>query len=583
MQSRVLTRRGFLGACGLSALTLLAACGGDRLPASPVSDPAPPPPRPGPPPLRIAVLDQDPLTGSVAQELQGFLAARMPDRAVELGALEALDGATPRLLVAATAPEAPAGRPQLQLSRIFAPVTNWRLLLRLVTRDELAGILGGRLTDWGQIGSPAPGPIERLDFTPAGRVDLPGVAQQVPAVAAYDSYEALVAGLDEHPFGIALVPLDAIDFRVQALAIDSLDTDPLAGRGDLRAYPLRRDLWLSWDDRLGSGMLEAAGSFAVQQGFITDLLTPPGNPITMTVAGDIIFGRTVHRRMVQYNDFAHPLCGVAPRLEKADLTIANLECSMSDNTVKPADPTTFIFTTNAAGVEGLVLAGIDGVSLANNHSMNFGELGLTDTMEVLDQHKIAYFGGGLTLADARKPGIFEVKATKIAFLGYDGISAEEYGAGPDWAGTCLLDPKLVSEDLAAAKAAGADVIIPFFHWSEEYVAVPSPYMRRIAHQAIDEGATMVLGSHPHWVQGVEWHKGVPILYSLGNFVFDQEWSIETKQGMFTEIVLRNKRPVRVRLVPVLIEDYNRPRILDVTEGLPILERVYDATDVIKTM
>ena len=115
----------------------------------------------------------------------------------------------------------------------------------------------------------------------------------------------------------------------------------------------------------------------------------------------------------------------------------------------------------------------------------------------------------------------------------------------------------------------------------EYVAVPSALMRRIAHLAIDWGAALVLGSHPHWVQGTEWYKGKPILYSLGNFVFDQEWSIETKQGMFTEIVIRNKLPARIRLVPVQIEDYNQPRILDVVEGMPILQRVYDATDVVK--
>jgi poly-gamma-glutamate capsule biosynthesis protein CapA/YwtB (metallophosphatase superfamily) len=173
-----------------------------------------------------------------------------------------------------------------------------------------------------------------------------------------------------------------------------------------------------------------------------------------------------------------------------------------------------------------------------------------------------------------------VKGVKFFFLGYDGISAADYGAGPTWAGTCPLETPLVLEDIAAAKAAGADLIIPFFHWSEEYVAVPSRFMRRLAHQAIDNGAALVLGSHPHWVQGVEWYKGKPILYSLGNFVFDQEWSIETKQGMFTEIVVRNKQVARVRLVPVLIEDFNRPRILGVVEGMPILQRVYDATDVI---
>jgi poly-gamma-glutamate synthesis protein (capsule biosynthesis protein) len=94
---------------------------------------------------------------------------------------------------------------------------------------------------------------------------------------------------------------------------------------------------------------------------------------------------------------------------------------------------------------------------------------------------------------------------------------------------------------------------------------------------------MVIGSHPHWVQGVEWYKGKPILYSLGNFVFDQDWSTETKQGMFTEIVIRNKRIARVRLVPVEIEDFNQPRIMEIDESMPVLQRVYDATDEIKAL
>jgi poly-gamma-glutamate synthesis protein (capsule biosynthesis protein) len=256
---------------------------------------------------------------------------------------------------------------------------------------------------------------------------------------------------------------------------------------------------------------------------------------------------------------------------------------MSDNTEKPDDPYTFMFTTNAAAVEGLVLAGIDGVSLANNHSMNFGELGLEDTLAVLAEHKITAFGGGPNLAEARKPGLFNAKGVSFAFLGYDGITAEDYGAGPNWPGTCPLRMNLVLEDIARAKQDNPDFIIPYFHWSEEYVAVPSALMRQIAHQSIDNGAAMVLGSHPHWVQGVEWYKGKPILYSLGNFVFDQEWSEETKQGMFAEIVIRNKRIARVRLVPVLIEDYNQPRILGMNEAMAVLQRVYDATDEIKAM
>lgn len=575
MHRHHLSRRRFLASLSAGAIVALAGC--QRPPGVPIPEPAPmatplPPPLPV---LSVGVAGANASLTPIAQGFSAFLGAAVQGYRVRFAA----DAETRADIVLAPDAGADPSRERSRITRVYAPVTNWRLPLRGIERAELTGILGGALTDWAQLGSPVAGKIERLDFTPGGLALPPDVARPVPAVAACADYEALVAALEARPAAFAIVPLDLLDFRVQALAVGGLD--PLARRGDLNAYPLRQDFWLTWDSSLGSGLQTAVNAFALAQGFWTDLATPPGNPINVTVAGDIIFGRTVHTRMVRYNDFAHPLRLVAPRLKDADLTIADLECSLSDRTEKPDDPFTFMFTTNAAAVDGLVLAGIDGVSLANNHSMNFGKIGLEDTLATLQAKGIGSFGGGMNLAEARKPGIFEVKGVKFYFLGYDGITANDYGAGATRVGTCPLDLTLVQEDIAAAEAAGADLIVPFFHWSEEYVSVPSPLMRRIAHLAIDWGAALVLGSHPHWVQGTEWYQGKPILYSLGNFVFDQEWSIETKQGMFAEIVVRDRRIARVRLVPVLIEDYNRPRILEVNEGLPVLQRVYDATDVIR--
>ena len=578
MDARPFSRRAFVATLGTGALALLAACGGAP-PAAPMVEDATEAdavtPTSGPLPVQIAV-GAGGVAGVFARGLRAYLGDQLPEQAIEFASGV---GARSQITISTVAPTDVSS--VSKLTRIYAPVTNWRLPLRNIARADLNGILTGKITDWAQLGSPIPGPIVRCDFTPGGVVLPPELSQAIPAVIAYDSYDLIVSALEGAPAAFAIIPIDEIDFRVQALAIDGLD--PLAGRGDLAAYPLKQELWIGLDATLGSGMRAAVNAFAANQGFAVDPGAPFGNPVNLTVAGDIIFGRTVHSRMVKYNDFAHPLRKVAPRLRDADLTIADLECSMSDNTVKPDDPLTFNFTTNAAAVEGLTLAGIDGVSLANNHSMNFGELGLRDTLEVLAQNKITAFGGGMTLAEARKPGLFEVKGIKFAFLGYDGITAEDYGAGPNWPGTCPLRMNLVLEDFARAKQGNPDLIIPFFHWSEEYVAVPSALMRQIAHQAIDNGAAMVIGSHPHWVQGVEWYKGKPILYSLGNFVFDQEWSEETKQGMFAEFVIRNGRIARVRLVPVLIEDYNQPRILGINEGMPVLQRVYDATDEIKAM
>ncbi len=573
-----LNRRTFCSVLGVGSLALLAACSAGSTASSPpeATASAATPAQGGAvqPALQIAIT-ANPVVTAFAKGLQQYFNTARPAQPVEL----ITDNSGAQLSISTTAPATDISG--YKLTRVYAPVTNWRLPIRNISRADLNGILTGKITDWAELNSPIPGKIVRCDYLPGGMVLSPELSQAVPAVIAYENYDLIVSALEGAPAAYAIIPLATIDFRVQTLAIDGLD--PLAGRGDLAAYPLKQELWLTGMSTLGSGLQEAIKAFAVTQGFTPEGISPLGNPVNVTVAGDIIFGRTVHSRMVQYNDFAHPLRKVAPRLRDADLTIADLECSLSDNTEKPDDPFTFMFTTNAAAVEGLTLAGIDGVSLANNHSMNFGKLGLQDTLAVLAQEKITAFGGGMTLAEARKPGLFTAKGVKFAFLGYDGITAEDYGAGPNWPGTCPLRMELVLEDLARAKQDNPDLIIPFFHWSAEYVSVPSAQMREIAHQAIDHGAAMVIGSHPHWVQGVEWYQGKPILYSLGNFVFDQDWSLETKQGMFAEIVVRDKQIARVRLVPVLIEDFNQPRILEMVEGMPILQRVYEATEIIKQM
>ncbi len=587
MRARALSRRSFFVIIGGGALTLLAACNAPFAPPATTPSPTPEPlptPVPTPPGLGVVAPEGDPQGAAFARALDAYLAAQPLDLADALpaGTAPNTGGASaPQITVTMSAPPV-SGMVTQRISRLYAPVTNWRNPLRNITRTELVGVLGGALPDWGRLGSPVPGAVARFDYIPGGLPIPPELPAALPAIAGYADYEGLVAALEAAPLAFAIVPLDAIDFRVGALAIDG--SDPLAGRGDPLAYPLRHDLWLNWDPALGAGLRDAINAFAVGQGYAPDPAAPLGNPINLTVAGDIIFGRTAHRRMVRYDDWAHPLRLVAPRLRDADLTIADLECSLSDTIEQPDDPFTFSFTTATAAVEGLKLAGIDGVSLANNHSMNFGEPGLNDTLATLAANKIAAFGGGPTLAAARQPGRFAVKGTNFAFLGYDGITADDYGAGANWGGTCPLRRQILLDDLAALRAdPAAPLIVPFFHWSAEYVAVPSAEMRALAHLAIDNGAALVIGSHPHWVQGTEWYKGRPILYSLGNFVFDQDWSVETKQGMFAEFVIRERQIARVRLVPVQIEDFNQPRFLDIGEGMDVLQRVYDATDAIKTM
>lgn len=204
--------------------------------------------------------------------------------------------------------------------------------------------------------------------------------------------------------------------------------------------------------------------------------------------------------------------------------------------------------------------------------MDFGPLALLDTIQVLEQVGIGHFGAGETLTQAVQPPFLQLGSARVAFLGFDGIAASWYGTTSTTPGTAPLDADLVIASVEAAKRE-ADIVIAFFHSGIEYTLVPTQQQRELAHRTIDAGATLVVGSHPHWVQGVEWDQGRPIFSSLGNFVFDQEWSLETKQGLIRRLWFAGSTLRRYQLVPVLIENYHRPRLARGDEAITIAKRI----------
>lgn len=424
-----------------------------------------------------------------------------------------------------------------------------RLPLHALSAEQARSLLSGATSDWVEVGSPTPGPVVRLPL------DAPG------SVAS--DYEALVGEFASEPGGVALVPLSTVDFRVGTLAVDGLD--PVRYPDQAEPYPFHRYLVIEGADPAS----------ADDVGPPAQLL--PGNAVTITMVGDIILGRTVHTIMTRLGDYTAPFHLVADELKAADLTVGNLECTLSDTIPPPTDPYTFSFMTRAAGVEGLRLAGIDAVSQANNHSMNFGEAGMADTLAALQGAGIVPFGIGPDLAAARAPAIFDIRGVRVAYLGYDGITGHVHGATDVSPGTAPMVVDYMVADIEQARQQ-ADLVIPFIHWGIEYTLTPSDEQRLIARRAIDAGAALVVGSHPHWVQGMEIYQGKPIVYSLGNFVFDQEWSLETKQGLIMHLAFHGSRLAAVRLVPVLIENYYRPRIVDGQDMTAILDRVWASTD-----
>lgn len=505
-----------------------------------------------------------PLIGIDAAALAGQLVAALatvPDATFTVG--------TSRPAVNLTLRTVPAGWQSVPLRRVpLVPVVSPRLASPMLPADQLAALLDGKTPRWSALGASTDPPVELLVLAPlAGVGDARLVA---PPGRTFATVDELVGALLGRAGGIAFLPLPALTPRLMPLPIGEMDA--ASGHGPLDAYPLALSLVAAIAPDAPVGTLDAVRAWA-------QTLPPAPPSYNVLMLGDIIQGRTVHKQMEAARDWQLPFRKVAPFTAAADLTLADNECDYSDTLANPADrdPMTFAFLTKTAAVSGLTLAGIDGVTLANNHSMNMGRQGLLDTIAALDARGIAHTGAGADLATARQPALFTVKGIKIALLGYNGVSAGADGATAHTAGTMPLDLDLLTEDMVYAKTKAA-VVIPFFHWGVEYTSAPTKEQVRFAHAAIDLGAAVVIGSHPHWVQATEVYKGVPILYSLGNYVFDQEWSAETKQGVMADLQFVGNRLVGVRLVPIVIADYSTPHLATAAEAAPILARIWDATD-----
>lgn len=259
---------------------------------------------------------------------------------------------------------------------------------------------------------------------------------------------------------------------------------------------------------------------------------PQAEPMTLVFAGDIMLDDGPGRLIAKGGD---PLAPFAKILKAADYRIANLETAVAESGTR-LTPKFYTFRAHPRTLA--VLQGrFDAVSLANNHIGDFGHDALLETMRRLDTAGIARFGAGKNLSEAHKPLWIERKGLKIAVLGYSEFIPRAFEAGAETPGTAWSEDDHVISDIRAAKAAGADLIIPFMHWGWEYEPVASQRLKTFARRMIDEGASLVVGSHPHVTQGADIYQGKPIVYSLGNFVFDGFDIPEAKRGWLLRLKL----------------------------------------------
>jgi poly-gamma-glutamate synthesis protein (capsule biosynthesis protein) len=280
---------------------------------------------------------------------------------------------------------------------------------------------------------------------------------------------------------------------------------------------------------------------------------PPPEPPVITVAavGDILLAGKAEKLSAQEGVGA-PFISVKTTLASADLAIGNLECPLSGGG-RPAEKT-YTFRAPTQAIEDLQAAGIDVVCLANNHSLDYGRTALQDTLSSLGQGGLEWVGAGENLAQARQAKYFvfgEGKTkTRIALLAFSNMLPTDFYAGENRGGTVPALVELIKHDVGEA-AKKADFTIVSFHWGKELSDRPTPGQRALAHLAIDSGADLILGHHPHVLQGVENYKKGIIAYSLGNFVFPSR-SL-TRESVILLAHFQKPEKITVELQPIWIE------------------------------
>jgi poly-gamma-glutamate synthesis protein (capsule biosynthesis protein) len=184
---------------------------------------------------------------------------------------------------------------------------------------------------------------------------------------------------------------------------------------------------------------------------------------------------------------------------------------------------------------------------------------MEDSFKRLKEAKIDYLGGGFNEKEACSPIIKEIGKTKIAFLAFSNLGTPFWGAKEKKSGICWLEKERMEKVINEIKKK-ADIVVVSFHYGEEYFSKPTQFQISISHSAIDSGANLVIGHHPHFVQPVEKYKSGWIAYSLGNFVFDQKFSKETMEGLMLKISIENSKIKEVIPIKIKINQFYQPGI-----------------------
>jgi poly-gamma-glutamate synthesis protein (capsule biosynthesis protein) len=431
------------------------------------------------------------------------------------------------------APDPPADRPQTPL---VLAVHASRTPLD-VTAAAAQRIVAGMIDNWSELGAAA-GPL---------RVVASPVIEEAAADLKVASNAGAIAAAHGDLGVIALLPAPVVGPTLRALSVSGVD--PFR---DPDAYPL------------------------------TTVGALPDDVVTMSFVGDVMLARGVGRVIQSSGDPAAPLRPTAGRLAESDVTIGTLESTLSR--IGPPTQGNDSFGADPSVRAGLTLAGFDVLSVAANHLGDFGSESIVETLRLVREVGIIPVGGGADLAEAETPAIVERGDTTIGVLAFNAIG-ETPRAAPGVPGALEVrmgsrTGPLVPADLTAmqdrvrALDQQVDLVVVMPHWGTQYTHQPEPDQRVVGRALIDAGADLVVGGHPHWVQGVESYEGAVIAHSLGNYVFDMDWEPEVMEGVILDVTLWDGEVKSATFAPIRIDQTFTPHELPYADGAGILDDIW---------
>ena len=280
-------------------------------------------------------------------------------------------------------------------------------------------------------------------------------------------------------------------------------------------------------------------------------------PLVIEAVGDITFGEQVGGAIASYGA-AYPWTYVARTLRAADITIGNLETAVTTRGAPAADKQ-YHFRGEPSALRPIArLAGFDVLTLANNHTVDYGRDSLVDTMRAVRSSGIQPIGAGIDATQARRPAIVEAGGLRVAFLGYSDVNPLGFPAEAGAAGTARADVAQITSDVRAARRR-SDIVACYFHWGTELHPAPDSRQETFASACLDAGAKIVLGAHPHVLGAVTRPSASTLVaWSLGNFVFPS--SGDTARTAILRVALERRGVHAYQLLPVQIDGF-RPRLI----------------------